>query len=148
MIRNVARFMSILARVVLVMSLKIILDFTCKQLIFILISIYAIYCILEIVFNCKLYLFKCYRRKMMLLRNKNQRLFNKVHDEDLKIVRARFTRTKSYKLYTITVSLSRYLPCKFFMDVRKIDFNFFLNFNLFNLKLQDFSQIYVLQVLG
>ena len=120
--KNVARYLSILLRVVLVTSLILILDISCKQLIFIFVSIYTILWILEIIFNSKLYLFKCYRRKMMLLRNKNQRLFNKVHDDDLKIVRARFTRTKSYKLYTITVSLSRYLPCKFFMDVRKIDF--------------------------
>jgi hypothetical protein len=124
--RNIALFWSMseslfpyMILVVLMTFSMIFLDISRKQLIFFSILIYTIYSILEIIFTCKSYLFKCYRRKMMLLRNKNQRLFNKVHDDDLKIVRARFPRTKSFKLYTITVSISRYLPCKFFIEVRK-----------------------------
>ncbi len=102
-----------------VTSLILFLDITCKQSICFFILTYSIFKVSIIIINSKLYLFKCYRRKMMLLRNKNQRLFDRILDEDYKIVRGRFPRTCSYKLYSFTVSLSRYLPCKFLFDVRR-----------------------------
>jgi hypothetical protein len=113
------RFVSYMILVVMVTSLILFLDMSCKQLIVIFIIIYTIFNLSKIIIKCNAYPMKCYRRKMMLLRNKNQRLFDKVHDDDYKIVRGRFPRTKSFKLYSITVSISRYLPCKFLIDVRK-----------------------------
>ena len=112
---------------VMVLSIFLILVISVIPMISIFFLIFSIYKILKIMFYCNKnsYSLKCCRRKMMLLREKNGRLYDKIFYEDQAIVRSMFPKSKSYKLYSISISVSSYLPCKFLFDVICI---FILNF--------------------
>jgi hypothetical protein len=104
---------------VMVLAIFLILEISVIQMISFVFLIFSIYKIIKIMFYCNKnsYSLKCCRRKMMLLREKNGRLYDKIFYEDQAIVRSMFPKSKSYKLYSISISVSSYLPCKFLIDV-------------------------------
>jgi len=91
-----------------------------KLIFFISFLLYICNKIKKMVFYCNnnSYLLKCYKRKMMLLRQKNKRLFDKIILEDYDIVRSKFLKSKSFQLYSKLLETTRYLPWKSLLMVK------------------------------
>jgi hypothetical protein len=126
LILRVLRRLTYIIFSMVVFTCLLLMGISFKLMILSVFLIFSIYKILNIMFYCNKnsYSLKCCRRKMMLLREKNGRLYDKIFYEDQAIVRSMFSKTKSYKLYAISISVSSYLPCKYVFDV----IIFFLNF--------------------
>jgi hypothetical protein len=109
----------------MIMVLTIILTgLSLKQIFFLIFLSYICNKIKKIMFYCNnnSYSLKCYKRKMMLLRQKNKRLFNKIITEDYDIVRSKFLKSKSFQLYFKLLDTTRYLPWKSFLMVKNSQF--------------------------